>query len=683
MADIRRYSKTATGKWQKLPWNRRLNTPSPKMLTPPTIIGTPAPGQRLTWAGGTYEGIEIQSEGGEWTLYDTSGAVLRQSSNPSFTIPVEAPSGRLEIVEHAVDKYRRRPEPPGKASVAVTAVTGLPVFTRDPVISVSGGGAPVVGAVLVAVRGAATGSPAPTIAGEWYRGGTATGVTALSYTTTPADLAAEMTYLDTANSGGNQATARSNRITVVSATQTIPAFTAKPSIARNTTTGVLTATPAPVVGSPPPTVTGQWYIASSATGALAAIPGATGATWTPTALYFGGGYYASFRNSATNTAGGPILSEYADRVPIPATEGFTAQPVVTPSKAADWYPSARVSTTDGTYRGTPTRKIYEWTVDGVVSSVLTDYYFDLSNQSPGKKIKSRVGLVYASGNTVYSSYSAEITVSNRPTTGDEGDADYTVTTAAGLRTALINASLGQVIEMAPGDYGQLDLRNISKNTSRTGMSDRSSFVRIRPQDRVNMPRVNHRGTKVLMTDTSGILIDGIFFDGSSYPDTRANGDPYPAARANSDIISQNYPNGARVADTGSKGMRLENSIRHVRIENCLFKFHHRQIECAWNCIAYDLWIRGNEFIEDGMDTVNFIGNMYGCRFQYNLIWRTHIDYKRTSEINILKGLYRPGLLRHPIATMRPRASCPSGRVGTGLASGGRGARSASIRCRFA
>ena len=38
---------------------------------------------------------------------------------------------------------------------------------------------------------------------------------------------------------------------------------------------------------------------------------------------------------------------------------------------------------------------------------------------------------------------------------------------------------------------------------------------------------------------------------------------------------------------------------------------------------------------------------------------------------------------HPIAIMRPGASCPSGRVGTGLASGGRGARSASIRCRSA
>ena len=46
-------------------------------------------------------------------------------------------------------------------------------------------------------------------------------------------------------------------------------------------------------------------------------------------------------------------------------------------------------------------------------------------------------------------------------------------------------------------------------------------------------------------------------------------------------------------------------------------------------------------------------------------------------------LYRPRFLRHPIAIMRPAGSCPSGRVGTGLASGGRGARSASIRCRFA
>ena len=47
------------------------------------------------------------------------------------------------------------------------------------------------------------------------------------------------------------------------------------------------------------------------------------------------------------------------------------------------------------------------------------------------------------------------------------------------------------------------------------------------------------------------------------------------------------------------------------------------------------------------------------------------------------GMYRPWILRHLIAVMRPRAWCPSGRVGTGLASGGHGARSASVRCRSA
>ena len=46
-------------------------------------------------------------------------------------------------------------------------------------------------------------------------------------------------------------------------------------------------------------------------------------------------------------------------------------------------------------------------------------------------------------------------------------------------------------------------------------------------------------------------------------------------------------------------------------------------------------------------------------------------------------VYRPWILRHSIALMRPGAVCPSGRVGTGLASGGHGARSASFRCRSA
>jgi hypothetical protein len=46
-------------------------------------------------------------------------------------------------------------------------------------------------------------------------------------------------------------------------------------------------------------------------------------------------------------------------------------------------------------------------------------------------------------------------------------------------------------------------------------------------------------------------------------------------------------------------------------------------------------------------------------------------------------MYRPWILRHPIAIKRPSASCPSCRVGTGPGSDGRAARSASFRCRSA
>ena len=46
-------------------------------------------------------------------------------------------------------------------------------------------------------------------------------------------------------------------------------------------------------------------------------------------------------------------------------------------------------------------------------------------------------------------------------------------------------------------------------------------------------------------------------------------------------------------------------------------------------------------------------------------------------------LYRPWILGHRIAVTRPGGRRPSGCVGTGRASGGRAARSASARCRFA
>ena len=46
----------------------------------------------------------------------------------------------------------------------------------------------------------------------------------------------------------------------------------------------------------------------------------------------------------------------------------------------------------------------------------------------------------------------------------------------------------------------------------------------------------------------------------------------------------------------------------------------------------------------------------------------------------MASLYRPRILRHLIAITRPAGSCPSGRVGTGLASGDHAARSANFRC---
>jgi hypothetical protein len=59
--------------------------------------------------------------------------------------------------------------------------------------------------------------------------------------------------------------------------------------------------------------------------------------------------------------------------------------------------------------------------------------------------------------------------------------------------------------------------------------------------------------------------------------------------------------------------------------------------------------------------------------------------RRKSASRALSGsgglVYRPRILRHQVASMRPVRACPSGRVGTGLANGGRGARSASARCR--
>ncbi len=655
MADARYLARTQDGQLYVTPWPQAI-LPDLSVSSQPSISGTIAPGQTLAAVSGVYLPVGLSRARWTWTLKNSLGVVVQARNGAAYTIPSTAGSGTLTLTETMQATDGRTID--GIATATLTVVTGAPAFTVQPSIGSGGLSSVVVGTVLTANDGTATGSPTPTKTRRWLRDGVAiTSATGASYTTVSGDDGKTITLEVTASNGvGTAAVAVTAGIAVYAAV-TKPVFTVQPTITRNATTGVFMANYTVTGGT---SETRRYYSADTETGTLTGITGATWWEWTPPASY--AGKWISYQVVATNEAG-TTTSNWAPRVQIPEGEGFTAQPVVTPSKAADWYPSVTVATTDGTYRGAPTAKAYEWVVDGVLSTTLTASSFQLSNQSPGKKVKGRVKLTYASGNIVYSDFSTEVTVSNRPTTGDEGDPDYTVTTAAGLRTALTSATVGQIIEIAAGNYGAADLSDFKKNSARTDLNNKTTYVWIRPQDRANPPRFT--GT-VNLTSSTGIWWDGIWHDGRGKIDDhgnslrcteRPNGNPPPTALPAvyySNVISENYPSpGDYVADTDNKGIQFDGGqSQRIVITNCLFTYQHRCIE--WRSTDTngapahrDVQVIGNEFAECGMDVINAFRTFDNLIVKNNLSHKMHVDYNRASENSFNTAKTKSVQTRHP------------------------------------
>lgn len=98
-----------------------------------------------------------------------------------------------------------------------------PVNTVAPVIS----GTSSVGSVLTAVSGTWTGTPTPTLAGQWFRGASAiSGATSSTYTIVSGDVGAVIKYRQTATNVAGSSSADSNGITAATASTWILADSA-------------------------------------------------------------------------------------------------------------------------------------------------------------------------------------------------------------------------------------------------------------------------------------------------------------------------------------------------------------------------------------------------------------------------------------------------------------------------
>ncbi|WP_298621528.1 hypothetical protein [uncultured Zoogloea sp.] len=215
---IESYGRTVSGRLQgPFPWVRLL-TPEIVTATPPTVSGTKAPGQTVTAVSGTYTPAGWQTVSWVWTLKDLAGAVYTTGSGANFTIPAGAPDSILTLTQPIV--FGGRTHSATSIGYSVTAATAAPIFAGLPVVT--GGTTP--GSILTATPASASGTPAPTVTGQWYHNGSAiAGLTGVNYT---ASTAGTYTYRNFAANGvsPNATSGFSNSIVVAEALSSPPAL---------------------------------------------------------------------------------------------------------------------------------------------------------------------------------------------------------------------------------------------------------------------------------------------------------------------------------------------------------------------------------------------------------------------------------------------------------------------------
>ena len=199
------------------------------------------------------------------------------------------------------------------SSVKTVTTYTAPANTVAP--SISGG--TTQGATLTAAAGTWTGTPTPSIAGQWrVNGADVPGATSSTFSTSSLAVGDVVTYRETATNVVSAVSATSSGVTLT-APDAAPVNTVLPAISGDDTVGsTLTATAGTWTGSPTPTYAYQWRANGSN------VSGATSSTFATTLL--SAGDVVTCRVTATNIAGS--ASATSSGVTLTADTGPTEIP---------------------------------------------------------------------------------------------------------------------------------------------------------------------------------------------------------------------------------------------------------------------------------------------------------------------------------------------------------------------
>ena len=261
---------------------------APVNTAPPSITGTPAAGQSLTHVAGAWTGVPQPTVTQEWLRCNAGGNNCNAvGSAPTYALTGADVGSTIRTRENASNAS-------GNASAtsgAVGPIAGPPQITAQPSLD---NPTPVVGQVITANPGSATGQPAPSPAFAWQRcdtaggaGCVATGGNSNQYATVPADTGKFVRVLVTW-SNGVPPDAQSQPAVTSQVVRQAPTNTVPPALTNGSLNPVfvLNGNAAVAVAQPPgtwvasPAITAfgyQWERCASADPASCApIAGATG-----------------------------------------------------------------------------------------------------------------------------------------------------------------------------------------------------------------------------------------------------------------------------------------------------------------------------------------------------------------------------------------------------------------------
>jgi prepilin-type N-terminal cleavage/methylation domain-containing protein len=405
----------------------------PSNTAAPSLSGTAQDGQTLSTTNGSWIGTPTISYSYQWQR-----AAI--SSGP-WSIIGGATSASYTVQPTDINQYLRAQVTGSNGAGAVSApttasakVTSIPVANT---VQPSFTGTPQDGQTLAGNKGTWTGSPTIAYSYQWQRSANGTsgwsnigGATAINYTLTSSDYNNYVRLQVTGDNTYTNATALSAASAQVNAVA--PSNTVAPSLSGTAQDGqTVSTTNGTWVGTPTITYTYQWQFSASSGGPWSNIGGATSSSYAiPYGTYTG--KYLRAAVTATNTGGSATSFSASSAAIAGATPSNTVAPVAS-GTAKD---GQTVSTTNGTWAGTPTiSSTYQW-------------QFSASSGGPWSNIGGATSSSYA---IPYGTY-----------TGKYLRAEVTGTNVYGNSSASSNA-LGPVVAAAPSNTAAPSLSGTAKD----------------------------------------------------------------------------------------------------------------------------------------------------------------------------------------------------------------------------